>query len=271
MDKKDSPSGESIPTNEEIVDSLVNELKSSCQVKSDSNENNELESNEELCDPKTSTEDVEDESDFEKKSTKKVDDEDFIDEEFLKEQELSYTEEDKIRLKNEAAELKKVGNEQYKSSQFREAIVTYTLAIRTCPFSCSKERAILYANRGAAKLSMSLTESAIDDCSKAIELDGDYVKALLRRAQLYEKADKLDEALADYKRVLEIDSSNKEAIVANMRLPPIINERNEKLKAEMLGKLKDLGNMVLKPFGLSTNNFQMVPNESGGYSINFKQ
>lgn len=42
----------------------------------------------------------------------------------------------------------------------------------------------------------------------AIELNPDYMRALLRRAELYEKTDKLDEALDDYKKVLERDPSH---------------------------------------------------------------
>lgn len=54
-------------------------------------------------------------------------------------------------------------------------------------------------------------ESAIQDCTRAIELDPDYVKAYIRRSKLYERNDKLDEALEDLKKVLEIDRNYTEA------------------------------------------------------------
>lgn len=53
--------------------------------------------------------------------------------------------------------------------------------------------------------------SAIRDCTKAIELDPNYVKAYLRRANLYEETDKFDEALEDFKKVLTFDPSHTES------------------------------------------------------------
>nr|XP_033807628.1 tetratricopeptide repeat protein 1-like [Geotrypetes seraphini] len=149
---------------------------------------------------------------------------------------------------------------------------SYTQALQICPACFRKERSILFSNRGAARLKQDKMDSAIADCSKAIVLNPDYIRAILRRAELYEKTEKLDEALADYKSVLERDPSVPQVREACMRLPRQIEERNERLKEEMLGKLKDLGNLVLRPFGLSTANFQVNKDStSGSYSINFVQ
>lgn len=82
----------------------------------------------------------------------------------------------------------------------------------------------------------------------------------------------MDESLADYNKIVELEPMHLEARTNITRLQPIIAERNEKMKEEMMGKLKDLGNMILKPFGLSTNNFQLQqdPN-TGSYSVNFNK
>jgi len=78
--------------------------------------------------------------------------------------------------------------------------------------------------------------------------------------------------MEDFKKVLELEPDNAEARAAQIRLPPLINERNEKMKAEMIDKLKDLGNMILRPFGLSTQNFELKQDPStGSYSVNFNQ
>ena len=81
-----------------------------------------------------------------------------------------------------------------------------------------------------------------------------------------------DEALKDFQSVLELDPRHVEANKAIRRLPGKIEERNEKMKAEMFDNLKKLGNMCLNPFGLSTENFKMEQDPStGSYNIQFQQ
>ena len=199
---------------------------------------------------------------------------DFVDETILKSWEhgdniLSDTELEQKRL--EAAQYKIEGNALYTDSKTREACDKYTAGLRVCPLKFTQDRAVLYANRGQMKRVMGLSDLAIKNCSKAIELNPSYLKALLRRAEIYEETEKLDEALKDYQSVLELDPKNVVAHKAVRELPAMIKERNEKLKAEMMDNLKKLGNMCLKPFGLSTNNFKMEQNESGSYNIQFQQ
>merc|ERR1712142_632119 len=182
------------------------------------------------------------------------------------------SEEVKIQKHEEALEFKENGNLEFRESRFQNAADLYYKGLVTCPKSYPKTRSILHANRGACFAKLDMNDAAVENCTSALELDAHYTKARLRRAQLYEKMEKLDEALKDYNEILSYDRSCKEAYLAAQRLPDQINERNEKLKNEMFSKLKDLGNTCLKPFGLSTDNFQVNqdPN-SGGYSINFKK
>ncbi|XP_074068602.1 tetratricopeptide repeat protein 1 [Macrotis lagotis] len=195
-----------------------------------------------------------------------------LEEEYLLRLEKDMPDEEKQKRREESTRLKGEGNEQFKKGDYIEAESTYSRALQTCPACYQKDRSVLFSNRAAARMKQDKKDAAINDCSKAIELNPSYIRAILRRAELYEKTDKLDEALEDYKSVLEKDPSIYQAGEACMRLPKQIEERNEKLKAEMLGKLKDLGNLVLRPFGLSTENFQVKQDSStGSYSINFVQ
>jgi hypothetical protein len=70
-----------------------------------------------------------------------------------------------------------------------------------------------------------------------------------------------------------LSAADKRIVQQQLRaLPSRTKAAQEKETGEMMDKLKQLGNGILKPFGLSTNNFQMVKDEkTGGYSMNFNQ
>lgn len=142
---------------------------------------------------------------------------DYVDENLLKSWEegddiLSDTELEQKRL--EAAQYKIEGNTLYTDSKTREACGKmfessidsfnnchfvlsdkYTAGLRVCPLKFSQDRAVLYANRGQMKRVMGLPDMAIRNCTKAIELNPSYLKALLRRAEIYDETDKLGDFL----------------------------------------------------------------------------
>ncbi|RWA04075.1 hypothetical protein EKO27_g11033 [Xylaria grammica] len=104
-------------------------------------------------------------------------------------------------------------------------------------------------------------------------------KALMRRARARSELggwSNLSGAEEDYKTLstmANLTSADEKIVRTQLRtLPPRVKAAQEKEMSEMWGKLKDLGNGILKPFGLSTDNFQMVKDEkTGGYSMNFNQ
>ncbi|KAL1852580.1 hypothetical protein Plec18170_005711 [Paecilomyces lecythidis] len=103
-------------------------------------------------------------------------------------------------------------------------------------------------------------------------------KALMRRARAKTELDgwaNLQGAEEDYRELMGMENlppQDKKIVQKALReLPNRINQAREKEIGEMMGKLKDLGNGILKPFGLSTDNFNFVKDEkTGGYSMNFQ-
>ncbi|KAI0931945.1 hypothetical protein AcV5_004688 [Taiwanofungus camphoratus] len=141
---------------------------------------------------------------------------------------------------------------------------------------CSKARSIINANIGACYVKLGDHKEAVEACTQALLDDPQYIKALQRRAASNEQLNtwsSLSSAQEDYNTLLKLLPPSSPSIPQVKRslhsLKPRVEEAQKRETAEMMDKLKGLGNNILGKFGLSTDNFQFVPNGQGGYSMNF--
>ncbi|PIA33787.1 hypothetical protein AQUCO_04000088v1 [Aquilegia coerulea] len=180
----------------------------------------------------------------------------------------------KQRSLDHASDAKAEGNELFKSGQYEDALLKYEYALYlVSEISSSEEiRSICHANRAICYTKLGKYEDTIKECAKALELNPTYLKALIRRAEAHEKLEHFEEAIADFKKILELDPSNDQAHKSIRRLEPLAAEKREKMKEEMIGKLKEMGNSLLGRFGMSVDNFKAVkdPN-TGSYSVSFQR
>ncbi|CAJ1927091.1 unnamed protein product [Sphenostylis stenocarpa] len=105
----------------------------------------------------------------------------------------------------------------HKAGKIEEAVEHYTAAlssnVESRPFT-----AVCFGNRAAAHKALGQITDAIADCNLAIALDGRYLKALSRRATLYEMIRDYDQTASDIRRVLSVfiqedgDNSNQHGI-----------------------------------------------------------
>ncbi|KAL6138056.1 hypothetical protein ACLB2K_063342 [Fragaria x ananassa] len=98
---------------------------------------------------------------------------------------------------------KDAGNDAFRSRKHTEAVEHYTVAlsrnIGSRPFS-----AICLCNRAAAHQALGQITDAIADCSLAIALDGNYAKAVSRRATLHEMIRDYGQAASDLQRLISV-------------------------------------------------------------------
>ncbi|XP_059429535.1 uncharacterized protein LOC132163311 isoform X2 [Corylus avellana] len=98
---------------------------------------------------------------------------------------------------------KAAGNEAFQAGRHAEAVEHYTAAllynVESRPFA-----AVCFCNRAAAYKALGQITDAIADCSLAIALDGNYLKAISRRATLYEMIRDYGQAARDLQRIVSL-------------------------------------------------------------------
>ncbi|OVA12942.1 Tetratricopeptide TPR-1 [Macleaya cordata] len=98
---------------------------------------------------------------------------------------------------------KAAGNEAFQSGKYSEAVEHYTAAV-SCNVESRPFAAICFCNRAAASQAIGQITDAIADCSLAIALDGNYPKAISRRATLHEMIRDYGKAASDLQRLISL-------------------------------------------------------------------
>ncbi|KAM7503006.1 hypothetical protein LguiB_001910 [Lonicera macranthoides] len=95
-----------------------------------------------------------------------------------------------------AEDIKLLANEAFKAHKYSQAIDLYTQAI-----ALNSENAVYWANRALAHTKLEEYGSAIQDATKAVEIDRKYSKGYYRRGAAYLAMGKFKDALKDFQQV----------------------------------------------------------------------
>ncbi|MCJ1292259.1 hypothetical protein MMC34_003809 [Xylographa carneopallida] len=148
----------------------------------------------------------------------------------------------------------------------------------TGPSEDDKDGAVVEIEGDGEEAERELAELRLGD-ERKVAIKRIRAKALMRRAKGKMEQDgwgNLVGAEEDYKELLgmaDLPIQDQKIVRAALAtLPSRISAAKDKEMGEMMGKLKELGNGILKPFGLSTDMFKMNKDPStGGYNMSFDQ
>jgi len=91
-----------------------------------------------------------------------------------------------------------------------------------CPVEDAEATATLLTNRAESHRQMSQDHLTIQDCTAALKLAPDNVKALLRRGLAYERSEKLQAGLEDLRKALALNPGTQMASQGVLRITKLL-------------------------------------------------
>ncbi|XP_064389364.1 dnaJ homolog subfamily C member 7-like [Halichondria panicea] len=142
---------------------------------------------------------------------------------------------------------KEEGNLAFKTGDYARAHELYSEALAIDPLNTATN-AKLYCNRALAGSKLSRVKEAIADCTEAISLDGNYLRAYQRRATLYQTAEAHEEAVRDCEKVCQLEHSrDNDATLREAKRQLKLSQRKDYYK--ILGVAKSAsGDEIKKAF-----------------------
>ena len=100
---------------------------------------------------------------------------------------------------------KNKGNECFRAGENEDALLYYSrsLALDECS-------SVVYANRAMANIRLANFEAAVSDCTRALEIDPTYTKALSRRGMVHHRAGRYSLAEDDFQSCVSREPANKD-------------------------------------------------------------
>ncbi len=132
---------------------------------------------------------------------------------------------------------KELADKCFKTQKFQEATLNYAAALKVDP-AASRWNAILHSNRAASYMALGMNDDAVRDCNQAINKDGAYIRAYLRRARAFRAMADHPASIRDYRKYLsstptpsdydEVNTELNESLTAQQRKVREDQQRHER-------------------------------------------
>ena len=110
---------------------------------------------------------------------------------------------------------------------YEQAIEDFTKALELDPEQENSELPTLFLNRGFAYSNSDQTEKAFEDYGQALRINSEFAEAFCNRGMLNQKQDRMQRAISDYRMAVNCASPESEAGLLALRLLAEFEENQE--------------------------------------------